>query len=62
MSVSVVIKQIIVHRLDHFGVKVLLCAATGRPNLVPTEPLEEGVRHLRAPGVADTEEQHVQAA
>ena len=33
--------------------KVPLGVAAGRPNLVPAEPLEEGVRHLRAPRVAD---------
>ena len=41
------------HRLDHLGMEVLLGVAPGRANLVPAEPLEEGVRHLRAPGVAD---------
>ena len=49
----------LVHCLDHLGMEVLLRPAAGRAHLVPADPLEEGVRHLRAPGVADAEEEHV---
>ena len=49
----------LVHRLDDLGVEMRLRPAARGAHLVPAGPLEEGVRHLRATGVADAEEEDV---